>query len=287
VTDDFAPAPGESEAEEPDATAGTGIDTSVPHSARVWNYWLGGKDHYAVDRAAGDEYQRIFPQIVDIARADRAFLGRAVTYMAGEAGIRQFLDIGTGLPTLNNTHQVAQRVARESRIVYVDNDPLVLVHARALLASTPEGACDYLEADLREPDQILSGAAATLDFGKPVAITLLGILHFIAEHAEAYQIVTRLIDAVPSGSYLALTHATLDASFGQDTAQANAEAQEYWNDNAAVPITPRTRDQVLRFFDGLDMIEPGLVSMSRWRPEPTAFGQPAEVAGFCGVGRKP
>ncbi len=263
------------------------IDTTVPHSARVWNYWLGGKDHYPVDRDAGDQYRQIFPQIVDIARADRTFLGRAVRYLAGEAGIRQFLDIGTGLPTLDNTHEVAQRVAPQSRIVYVDNDPLVLVHARALLTSTPEGACNYIEADLREPDKILKAAAATLDLAQPVAITLLGILHFISDHDEAYQIVTRLVDAVPPGSYLALTHATLDPSLGGEaTAEANAEAQKFWNENAAVPITPRTRQQILRFFDGLQVIEPGLVSMSRWRPEPNPWGDPPEVAGFCGVGRK-
>jgi O-methyltransferase involved in polyketide biosynthesis len=264
------------------------IDTTVPHSARVWNYWLGGKDNYPADREAGDQYRQIFPPIVDIARADRAFLGRAVRYMAGEAGIRQFLDIGTGLPTLDNTHQVAQRVAPESRIVYVDNDPLVLVHARALLTGTPQGACDYVEADLREPDKIINAAAATLDFTRPVGITLLGILHFISDHGEAYQVVTRLLDAVPSGSYLALTHATLDPSLGGEAvASANAEAQEFWNDNAAVPITPRTSQQILRFFEGLDMVEPGLVSMSRWRPEPSQRGDPPEVAGFCGVGRKP
>jgi len=263
------------------------IDTTVPHSARVWNYWLGGKDHYPVDRDAGDQYRQIFPQIVDIARADRTFLGRAVRYLAGEAGIRQFLDIGTGLPTLDNTHEVAQRVAPQSRIVYVDNDPLVLVHARALLTSTPEGACNYIEADLREPDKILKAAAATLDLAQPVAITLLGILHFISDHDEAYQIVTRLVDAVPPGSYLALTHATLDPPLGGEaTAEANAEAQKFWNENAAVPITPRTRQQILRFFDGLQVIEPGLVSMSRWRPEPNPWGDPPEVAGFCGVGRK-
>jgi len=263
------------------------IDTAVPHSARVWNYWLGGKDHYPVDRAAGDQYRQIFPQIADIARADRAFLGRAVRYLAGEAGIRQFLDIGTGLPTLDNTHEVAQRVAPESRIVYVDNDPLVLVHARALLTSTPAGACDYIEADLREPGKILDAAARTLDFTAPVAITLLGILHFISDTEEAYQVVTRLLDAVPSGSYLALTHATLDPSLGGEaTAEANAEAQKFWNENAAVPITPRTRRQILRFFDGLQMVEPGLVSMSRWRPEPSPWGDPPEVAGFCGVGHK-
>jgi hypothetical protein len=264
------------------------IDTTVPHSARVWNYWLGGKDNYPVDREAGDQYRRIFPQIVDIARADRGFLSRAVRYLAGEAGIRQFLDIGTGLPTLDNTHQVAQDVAPESRIVYVDNDPLVLVHARALLTSAPEGACDYIEADLREPDKILNEAAATLDFARPVAITLLGILHFLDDDDEPHQIVARLLDAVPSGSYLALTHATLDPSLGGEaTAEANAEAQEYWNENAAVPITPRSSEQVLRFFEGLEMIEPGLVSMSRWRPGPNRWGDPPEVAGFCGVGRKP
>jgi len=263
------------------------IDTTVPHSARVWNYWLGGKDNYPVDRAAGDEYRRIFPQIVDIARTDRAFLGRAVRYLAGEAGIRQFLDIGTGLPTLDNTHEVAQRVAPDSRIVYVDNDPLVLVHARALLNSTPEGVCDYIEADLCEPGKILDAAAATLDFAKPAAITLLGILHFISDHEQAFRLAAQLMDAVPSGSYLALTHATLDPSLGGEaTAEANAEAQKYWNENAAVPITPRTREQILRFFDGMELVEPGLVSMSRWRPEPSPFGDPPEVAGFCGVGRK-
>jgi S-adenosyl methyltransferase len=274
-----APAPG---------NGASKIDTTVPHSARVWNYWLGGKDHYPVDRRAGDEYRRIFPQIVDIARADRAFLGRAVRYMAREAGIRQFLDIGTGLPTLDNTHEVAQKVAPESRIVYVDNDPLVLVHARALLTSAPEGATDYIEADLREPDKILAGAAATLDFGKPVALTLLGILHFISDHEEAYRITRHLLGAVPSGSYLALTHATLDPSLGGEaTAEANAEAQEFWNENAAVPITARTKEQVIRFFDGLDLVEPGVVSMSRWRPDPALHGEPPEVAGFCGVGGKP
>jgi len=264
------------------------IDTTVPHSARVWNYWLGGKDHYRVDREAGDQYRQIFPQIVDIARSDRAFLGRAVRYMADVGGIRQFLDIGTGLPTLDNTHEVAQRVAPEARIVYVDNDPLVLVHSRALLASTPEGVCDYIEADLREPGKILDGAAATLDFTMPVAITLLGILHFIPDHDEAYQIVARLLDAVPSGSYLAITHATLDPSLvSEEVIQANAEAQRFWNENAAVPITSRTGQQILRFFDGLEMVEPGLVGMSRWRPESSRWGDPPQVAGFCGVGRKP
>ena len=258
------------------------LDTSVPHSARVWNYFLGGKDNFAADREAGDQYRAIFPEILDIARADRAFLGRAVRHIAGEAGVRQFLDIGTGLPTLENTHEVAQRTAPDSRIVYVDNDPLVLVHARALLTSTDEGACDYVEADLRRPDKILAAAARTLDFDQPVALMLLGILHFIPDTQEAYAIVDRLRAAVPAGSYLALTHATLELGAQNE---ANAEAQAMWNEKAAVPITPRTRGQILRFFEGMQVLEPGLVSMTRWRPD-TGTDQPVEVAGYCGVGRK-
>jgi hypothetical protein len=260
------------------------IDTTVPHSARVWNYFLGGKDNFAADREAGDQYQAIFPEIMDIARADRAFLGRAVRHIAGEAGVRQFLDIGTGLPTLDNTHEVAQRVAPESRIVYVDNDPLVLVHARALLVSSPEGATDYIEADLREPDKILKSAARTLDFHQPMGIMLLGILHFIPDVDEAYAIVDRLRDAVPSGSYLALTHATLELG---EQSTANAEAQAMWNEKAAVPITPRTRPQIMRFFEGMQVLEPGLVSMTRWRPDDRPDQPTTEVAGYCGLGRKP
>ncbi len=168
------------------------LDTSVPHSARVWNYWLGGKDNFAVDRVVGDQLQEMNPQIVRIAQEDRAFLGRVVRYLAADVGIRQFLDIGTGLPTADNTHEVAQRVAPDSRIVYVDNDPLVLVHARALLTSSPQGACDYIEADLHEPDKILEGAARTLDFAKPVAVMLLGIVLFVTDDDEAQAIVGRL-----------------------------------------------------------------------------------------------
>src|SRR5262249_1312248 len=162
------------------------FDTTVSHSARIWNYWLGGKDNYEVDRQAGDRVAAMLPSIVAQARADRAFLGRAIRYLVGAEGIRQFLDIGTGLPTANNTHEVAQRMAQESRIVYVDNDPMVLVHARALLTSTADGACDYIEGDLRDPDKILSEAARTLDFTKPVALMLLGILHHIPDTDEAY-----------------------------------------------------------------------------------------------------
>ncbi len=267
-----------------DSSTAPKLDTTIPHSARVWNYFLGGKDHFAVDREAGEQYRAIFPEIMDIAQADRGFLGRAVRCLAGEAGIRQFLDIGTGLPTLNNTHEVAQRVAPASRIVYVDNDPMVLVHARALLTSTPEGACDYIEADLHEPDKILEAAARTLDFTKPTAIMLLGILHFIPDTDEAYATVDRLVGAVPSGSYLAMTHATLE--IGGDS-QGNAEAQAEWNAKAATPITPRTKQQIARFYHDLELLEPGIVSMTQWRPDEAAKRLPAEVAGYCAVGRKP
>jgi hypothetical protein len=258
------------------------IDTSVPHSARVWNYFLGGKDNFAVDREAGDQYQAIFPEIMDIARADRAFLGRAVRYLAGEVGIRQFLDIGTGLPTLDNTHEVAQRVAPSARIVYVDNDPMVLVHARALLTSSPDGATDYVEADLREPAGVLEAAGKTLDLTRPVGIMLLGILHFVADYDEVRSIIGRLLAAVPSGSHLALTHATLELG-----GQANADAQESWNEKAAVALTPRTRAQIAGFFEDMELVEPGIVTMSQWRPDETMRDLPAEVAGYCAVGRKP
>jgi len=186
------------------AIAGTAIDTTVPHSARIWNYWLGGKDNYEVDRLAGDQFSGIYPGIVDIARADRAFLGRVIRYVAGEAGVRQFLDVGTGLPTADNTHQVAQRVAPESRIVYVDNDPLVLAHARALLKSTREGATAYIDADLRDPGKILTQAAHTLDFARPAAIILVGVLQFIPDQEDPYAIVAELMRATAPGSFVTI-----------------------------------------------------------------------------------
>ncbi|MGH3341984.1 MAG: SAM-dependent methyltransferase [Carbonactinosporaceae bacterium] len=261
-----------------------GLDTRVAHNARVWNYWLGGKDHFAADREVGDRVFQMFPDIVHVARADRAFLGRAVRYLTGEAGVRQLLDIGTGLPTADNTHEVAQRVASECRVVYVDNDPLVLTHARALLVGTPDGAVDYVDADAREPDKILQAAANTLDFTEPVAIMLLGLLNFVLDTDEAQAIVQRLLEAVPSGSYLVLTHPTLELGGG-----ANAEAMRFWNENAKPPITARSSREIARFLDGLEVLEPGMVSCSRWRPElegaePHA---PPEVAQFGAVGRKP
>jgi S-adenosyl methyltransferase len=259
------------------------IDTTRAHTARIWNYWLGGKDNYPVDRAVGDQIRQLHPGIGDYALADREFLGRAVRYLAGEAGIRQFLDIGTGLPTVDNTHEVAQRVAPESRIVYVDNDPLVLVHARALLASTPEGATDYIDADLHDPARILAQAAQTLDLSSPVAITMLGVVIFINDDAEAYSIVRGFMEAVPSGSYLVLSH-TITSPEMPDVDAAVA----FWNEHGTPKLTQRTPEQVARFFDEMELLAPGVVSCSRWRPEAAPDGgQSDEVAMFGGVGRKP
>src|ERR1035437_663518 len=267
------------------APAGPGprLDTTVSHSARIWNYWLGGKDNYAVDRVAGGKVAAMLPSIVAQARADRAFLGRAVRYLAGEAGIRQFLDIGTGLPAAGNTHEVAQRVAPESRIVYADNDPLVLAHARALLASTPEGVCDYVGGDLRDPGQILAGAARTLGLARPAGLMLLGVLHHISGTGEAYSIVRRLVAALAPGSFVAISHST-SAVHGADM----EEAVRHWNQVGTPPMTLRSPEQIAGFFDGLDLLAPGVVSCSRWRPDLSPVGgQAAAVDEFCGVARKP
>ena len=258
------------------------IDTSVPHSARIWNYWLGGKDNYPVDREAGDQFGAVFPGIVDVTRASRQFLIRAVRFLAGEVEIRQFLDIGTGLPTAENTHEVAQRVAPESRIVYVDNDPVVLIHARALLSSSGEGRTAYVDADLHDPDKILDAAAETLDFTRPIALMLMGILGHVTDDDEARSIVKRLLDALASGSHLVLCD-------GTDTNPAGVAAQEQYNRSGAVPYRLRSPAQLTGFFDGLELVEPGVVSVSRWRPDPAdaVGGLPAAVDAFGGVGRKP
>jgi len=221
---------------------------------------------------------------VDVARASRGFLVRAVRYLAGEAGVRQFLDIGTGLPSADNTHEVAQRVAPESRIVYVDNDPLVLTHARAMLTSTPEGVTDYVDADLRDPGKILEAAAQTLDFTQPVALMLMGILGHVGDYDEARSIVKRLMNALPSGSYLALD----DGTDVVDKA-AVEEAQGAYNESGAIPYHPRSPEQIAGFFEGLELVEPGVVSVPRWRPDPATSrgGLPAELDAFGGVGRKP
>jgi len=257
------------------------IDTTTPHSARVWNYWLGGKDWYPVDQETGDRVAALYPDIVLLARAAREFLKNAVRYLAVEEGIRQFLDIGTGLPTAMNTHEAAQAVAPESRVVYVDNDPLVLAHARALLTSKPEGATAYIDADLRDLGAILAEAANTLDFTQPVALTLLGVVIFINDDEDAYGIVRGLVDAVPSGSYLVLSHTVTSPATGEMDA-----AVAFWNEHGTPKLTQRTAREITRFFDGLDLLEPGVVSCSRWRPDDTPRGEPDEVAMFGGVGRK-
>ncbi|WP_353947257.1 SAM-dependent methyltransferase [Streptomyces sp. HUAS MG91] len=262
---------------------GERIDTSRPHTARIWNYWLGGKDNYPVDEEAGRQIRALHPGIVDYAQADRAFLGRAVRHLTADVGIRQFLDIGTGLPTADNTHEVAQRIAPESRIVYVDNDPLVLRHAQALLTSSPEGSTDYIDADLRNVDEILGIAAKTLDFTRPVALILLGVVIFVGDDEDPYGLVRRLIDALPAGSHLVLSH-TVTRPDMPDVDEAVA----FWNANGTPKLNQRTPEQVTRFFDGLDLLEPGVLSCSRWRPDAEDAGdtQPAEVAMFGGVGRK-
>jgi len=279
MTDDRAAVSGGLDA---DDTAQTGIDTTVPHSARIWNYWLGGKDNFAVDRAAGDAWEATFPGMRDIARASRGFLTRSIRYLADDAGIRQFLDVGTGLPTADNTHQVAQRIAPEARIVYVDNDPLVLAHARALLTSTPEGATAYVHADLRDPDKILAEAAATLDFTGPIALILSGVLGHVVDIDQARSIVRGLLAGLPSGSYLSLNDGT-SVIAREELEQAT---QDY-NDSGALPYVQRTPAEIASFFDGLELVEPGVVSCPRWRPEPAPGGPPAELDAFGGVGRKP
>ncbi|MFI6943652.1 SAM-dependent methyltransferase [Streptomyces sp. NPDC050418] len=257
------------------------IDVSRPHSARIWNYLLGGKDNYAVDRAAGDKVVEVYPGMRDVTRQSRQMLTRVVAHLAGEAGIRQFLDIGTGLPSANNTHEVAQSIAPDARIVYVDNDPLVLVHAQALLTSTPGGKCDYIEADVRDPETILREAARTLDFSQPVALMLMGIMGLVSDEEKPQAIVDQLMSALPSGSYLALYD-------GSDADPAYVEAIARHNANSgAVPYTPRGIDRIARYFDGFDLLDPGVVSVERWRPEANPFGEPVAVSCAGGVARKP
>ena len=213
-------------------------------------------------------------------RANRAFLGRTTRYLAAEAGIRQFLDIGTGIPTGDNTHEVAQRAAPESRVVYVDNDPIVLLHAQALLRSSPQGATDYIQADLRDPGLILDRAAALLDFGQPVAIMLLGVLHLISDSEDPWGIVARLMAATPAGSYLTISHPAIDIHHTQ------ADAQRVYNERVSTPQTLRTREQVARFFTGLELVEPGLVQVHQWRPDPSDYAPEGVVSAHGGVARK-
>ncbi|MBQ0925768.1 SAM-dependent methyltransferase [Saccharopolyspora endophytica] len=255
------------------------IDISTPQSARIWNYWLGGKDHYAVDREAGDAVIAHIPDIPEGARAERAFLVRAVRRLVETEGLRQFLDVGTGLPTANNTHEVAQRLAPESRIVYVDNDPTVLAHARALLTSTPEGTTDYLDADMRRPGEIIEAAKRTLDFSKPIGLMMLGVVNHLMDDEEAYRVVRELVDALPEGSFLVLTHSSAEVH-GEPMLRAMRETTE----RGGTPIRARTAAEIEGLFAGTELLEPGVVSCSQWRPD--AEGEtPKPVYLFGGVGR--
>ncbi|MEU4244407.1 SAM-dependent methyltransferase [Actinoplanes sp. NPDC026619] len=259
-----------------DADLQARLNADQPHSARIWNYLLGGKDNFGADRNAADAVLAQLPEIRDFARAGRGFLTRAIGYLAGEAGIRQFLDLGTGLPTADNTHELAQRIAPTSKIVYVDNDPLVLVHARALLTSDPRGATNYIDADVRDPEKILQAARATLDFEQPVAVMMIGILGHIPDSDEPARIVRTIVDALPAGSYLAINDSI--------TTPANDDAVETAK-NEGANYHLRTVEQITAFFDGLELVEPGVISTPLWRPAPGAT--PGEIAVYCGLGRKP
>ena len=257
------------------------IDPSVAHIARIQDYWLGGKDHFEADRIAGDEAIAQLPDMVASVRNTRAFLGRTVRFLAAERGIRQFLDLGTGIPSASNTHEVAQGVAPGSRIVYVDNDPMVLAHARALLTSSPEGRCAYIDADIREPEKILNTATEVLDFTAPVAVVLIAVLQFIPDDDDPHGIVRHLMAAVPAGSYLVISHPAADLQ-----AAAMAAAANRLNELMAQRAKPRSKDAVTAFFDGLDLLEPGVVRCPEWRPD-----RPEDAAGkstmWGGVARKP
>jgi hypothetical protein len=253
------------------------LQPDVPHAARIWNYWMGGKDNFAADRAAGDAVAQVYPEIVQMAGHSRRFLIRAVRYLAAEAGIRQFLDIGTGLPTMQNTHEVAQAVAPESRIVYVDNDPLVLVHARALMAGTDgKGRTTHVHADYHDPELILAEAAKVLDFSRPVGVMFMGVLGYEPDLHVVSSIVRRVLEATPSGSYLVLWD-------GTNTTPSVVAGAERLAQSGGVPYVLRSPDEIGSLFEGLEPVEPGLVQITRWRPD----GEAEWLDAYGAVARKP
>jgi hypothetical protein len=255
------------------------IDTTKAHPARIYDAWLGGKDNFAADREAAELALQAYPALAEAIQSNRAFLGRAVHFLVG-AGVRQFLDIGTGLPAADNTHEVAQREAPDSRIVYVDNDPIVLRHAQALLTSTPEGACDYIQADLSAPETILADAARTLDFDRPVALMLLAVLQFALDEQDPYGLVARLTAALPAGSYLVISHPTDDFNPNR------GESMTVYNERSVEQAVVRDKAATARFFDGLDLLDPGVVPVAEWRPDSDATAaKPSSM--WCGVARKP
>jgi len=261
-------------------TESPGINITVPHPARVYDYWLGGKDNYRVDREAAAEAVETFPKTVESARSCRAFLSRVVTYLTAEAGVRQFLDLGSGLPSARNVHEVAQSIAPQSRVVYVDHDPVVILHARARLRGSPQGATGYIQADLRRPETILAKAAETLDFSRPVAVLLLAVLHLVTDAQDPAGIIAAMMDAAAPGSYLAIGHLTDDLH-----PEMGAFAARMAELNPGLPGTLRSRQQVRDLFAGLDLVAPGVVQISRWRPESDREAR-AAAALWGGVARK-
>ncbi len=253
------------------------LDTSVAHPARVYDYWLGGKDNFAADRSAAEAIIAVRPAIVRDIRANRDFMRRAVAYLAA-AGVRQFLDVGSGIPTKPNLHEVAQDIAPDARVVYADNDPVVLSHSRALLASTPEGATSYIQADLRDPSMIRDEAARTLDFAQPTAVILVSVLQLISDAEDPYGIVAQFISTVAPGSYLLLSHPASDI-----LPELVAESARRYNESVVTPVTLRTFGQVRGFFDGLELVEPGIVQCHRWHPRPGVSVEEYEVAGWGAV----
>ncbi|MCW3816141.1 SAM-dependent methyltransferase [Micromonospora sp. DR5-3] len=263
--------------------ASAGIDASIPHSARIYDYWLGGKDNFAADRAVAEALVAAIPTIRSMAAENRRFVHRVARYLVGQAGVRQFLDIGTGIPTRPNLHEVAQQIAPETRVVYVDNDPIVLVHARALMVSTDEGRSEYIHADLREPEKILQDPAltGTLDLDQPVALTLIAILMLLKDADDPWGKVRVLMDMLPSGSYVAITHPTGDFD-PEAMAAAVASAS-----HGGMTLVPRSRDEVARFFDGWELVEPGIVPVLAWQPDDGAPSDPHAAYYWAGVARKP
>jgi len=271
----------------PEVTKGSGsgelpgFDTSVANAARMWNYWIGGKDNFRADREAGDQVLQAMPALPLVARMLRRFLITTVDELTA-AGIRQFLDIGTGLPTADNTHDVAQRAAPGSRIVYVDHDPVVISHAQALLTSSPAGKTDYIQADLRDWAAISAGARRTLDFSRPVAVLLIAVLHFILDAEDPHRLVAAMMADLAPGSYLVIAHAASDIE--SDTAAAMARS---YNATSSLTITPRDRPTVARFFDGLEMTGPGLLPLAQWWGTSPATTAGSGLSCYCGIARKP
>lgn len=297
VRHDSPPPPDNAEAgqeqREPWGPPPAGLDVSLPHPARVWNYWLGGRDFFAADQAAGEEISREFPHLAETARAERAFLVRAVRFLAGPARIRQFLDVGSGLPAGGNTHEIAQRIVPDTGIVYADHDPAVILHAKALLgspmlASTPEGAVCYADADLRDVAAVLAAASTTLDLSRPVALIMLGILGHVDDYGAARSITSQLMDELAPGSYLVIADgAAADASVASAQRRYDASARPRYGASAPAPYRLRRPDELASFFDGLDLTEPGVVPCSQWRPDGRGRDGEETAAACCGVARKP